>query len=199
LFRDAPEETTFSQQTNTLALLADAVPADEQKPMMERILSDRSLIQASFYFRFYVDEALRKSGLASRYVERLDPWREMIRNGLTATAETPEPSRSDSHAWSAHPNYHLLATVLGIRALSPGFRSVLVAPALGEMRWARGEVPHPRGSIKVEVRRVGKGGVEANIDLPQAVEGEFRWNERAVPLHPGANQVRCEGTCSTDR
>jgi alpha-L-rhamnosidase len=199
LFLDAPDEHTFSQQTNSLALLADAVPVDKQKLVMERILSDRSLTQASFYFRFYVDEALRKSGLAARYMERLDPWRDMIRNGLTATAETPEPSRSDSHAWSAHPNYHLLATVLGIRPLSPNFRTVVVAPALGEMRWARGEVPHPRGSIKVDLRRVGHAGVDAHIELPGDLPGEFRWNEGTVPLHPGANHVRCEATCSAGR
>jgi hypothetical protein len=197
LFLDAPEENSFSQQTNTLALLADAVSVAEQKPVMQRILSDSSLIQASFYFRFYVDEALWKSGLGDRYVERLGPWREMVRNGLTATAETPEPTRSDSHAWSAHPNYHLLASVLGIRPQSPGFRSVIVAPAFGEMRWMTGEVPHPQGSIKVQVRRLGKGGVEAHIELPKTVPGEFRWNERTVPLRPGPNLVRCEAVCSS--
>src|SRR6266851_3707029 len=33
------------------------------------------------------------------------PWREMVSLGLTTWAEQPEPTCSDSHAWSAHPNY----------------------------------------------------------------------------------------------
>ena len=37
----------------------------------------------------------------------------MLDLGLTTVPEKPEPTRSDSHAWSAHPNYGLLATVLG--------------------------------------------------------------------------------------
>ena len=36
----------------------------------------------------------------------------MLQLGLTTWAEKPEPTRSDSHAWSAHPNYGLLATII---------------------------------------------------------------------------------------
>ena len=89
---------------------------------MQHVLGDKDLVQASYYFRFYVDEALREAGLADLYVDRLAPWRQMIALGLTTTLETPEPSRSDSHAWSAHPNFHLLATVLGIRPASAACR-----------------------------------------------------------------------------
>jgi hypothetical protein len=119
----------------------------------------------------------------------------MIRNGLTATAETPDPSRSDSHAWSAHPNYHLLATVLGIRPGTPGFRSILVVPALGTLQRAAGEVPHAGGPIKVELQRVGPDGVDGRIELPVGFPGEFRWREQAVSLRSGINHVRCRQTC----
>ena len=63
---------------------------------MERVLSDTTLAQATYYFGFYVFEALRETGLADRYVERLAPWREMLALGLTSTPENPEPTRSDS-------------------------------------------------------------------------------------------------------
>jgi hypothetical protein len=138
---------------------------------------------------------MREAGLGDRYLERLEPWRAMIRNGLTATAETPDPSRSDSHAWSAHPNYHLLATVLGIRPGAPGFRSILVAPALGSLRSASGQVPHAGGPIKVQLQRVGSAGVDAHIEFPVGFPGEFRWRDQAVPLRSGANYVRCLKTC----
>ena len=142
----------YSQHTNVLAILADAVPAAERRALMERVLADTTLAQATYYFGFYVFEALRESGLADRYVERLAPWRQMLALGLTSTPENPEPTRSDTHAWAAHPNYGLLATVLGVRPASAGFRTVRIAPALGPLRRAEGRVPHPRGDIDVTAR-----------------------------------------------
>jgi alpha-L-rhamnosidase len=189
LFADSPQKKLFSQQTNALAVLVDALPTAARPALMERTLADSSLVQASFYFRFYVDEAMGKAGLAHRYLERLEPWREMIRMGLTTTPENPEPTRSDSHAWSAHPNYHLLATVLGVRPAAPGFRSVRVAPAAGAMRRVEGRVPHPSGTIEVRLERVGPAGIRGEISLPPGVGGVFEWGGRSIALRPGAQRV----------
>ena len=188
LFADSPERALYGQQANALAVLAGAVPVGQERAVMERVLGDKSLVQASFYFRFYVDEAMRVAGLADRYLERLEPWREMLRIGLTTTPENPEPTRSDSHAWSAHPNYHLLATVLGVRPAAPGFAAVIVAPALGPLERASGRVPHPAGTIEVRLERAGSG-VRGEVVLPPGVEGGFVWDGRRTVLRPGRNVV----------
>ena len=185
LFRDAPDSAAYSQQTNVLAILADAVPAAEQRALMERVLADSTLIPSSYYFSFYLMEALQKVGLGDRYVEQLAPWRTMLALGLTSAPEKPEPTRSDSHAWSAHPNYGLLATVLGVRPSSPGFRTVRIAPALGALQRASGRIPHPRGDVDVDLVRVGAKGLTATVSLPSAVTGRFDWNGRSEPLHGG--------------
>ena len=78
LFRDAPDTSAYSQQTNVLAVLADAVPITAQRGLMERVLADTTLTRASYYFSFYVWEALRKAGLGDRYIERLAPWQAML-------------------------------------------------------------------------------------------------------------------------
>ena len=78
------------------------------------MLDDPSLTQATYYFQFYLFRAHEEGGPGRRYLERLGPWRQMLDLGLTTWAETPEPTRSDSHAWSAHPNYDLLTTVAGV-------------------------------------------------------------------------------------
>lgn len=188
LFADTPERRQFSQQTNALAILSGA--ATQPRAVAERMLSDKSITQASYYFHFYVDEALHASGLADSYLGGLEPWREVLRLGLTTTLEEPEPSRSDSHAWSAHPNYHLLATVLGIRPAEPGFRSVTIAPALGELKRAAGTMPMPAGEIAVEFRRRGRTGLQGSVQLPPNVAGRFVWNGRTSPLQPGLNKVQ---------
>ncbi|TFI59247.1 alpha-L-rhamnosidase [Sphingomonas parva] len=188
LFADTPDKSLFSQQTNSLAVLVGAVPDGEQAAVMERVLADPSLVQASYYFRFYVDEALVRAGLGGRYLERLAPWREMIRLGLTTTPENPEPTRSDSHAWSAHPNYHLLASVLGVRPASPGFRTVRIAPALGPLRRVHGIVPHPAGPIELRLRRSG-GRLRGEVILPPGLSGRFEQDGQSVALRPGRQQV----------
>ncbi|HEX2779745.1 MAG TPA: alpha-L-rhamnosidase C-terminal domain-containing protein, partial [Gemmatimonadaceae bacterium] len=190
LFRDSPDSALYSQQTNVLAVLAHAVPASERKALMTRMLADTTLVRASYYFSFYLLEAMREAGLGDRYVEQLAPWRGMLALGLTTTLESAEPSRSDSHAWSAHPNYGLLATVLGVRPGSPGFRTVIVAPHLGPLTRAEGIVPHPRGDIAVALKREGAAGLRADITLPPEVRGTLAWRGRRVSLHPGRQTIR---------
>jgi len=189
LFRDALGSNAYSQQTNVLAILADAVPAAEQKALMERVLADTTLTRSTYYFSFYLLEALLKAGLGDRYIEQLAPWREMLRLGLTSTPENPEPTRSDSHAWAAHPNYGLLATVLGVRPASAGFRTVRIAPALGPLQWAEGRVPHPAGDIEVRFTRTGQRGLRAVVTLPPGLSGEFLWSGRRRALRPGRQEI----------
>jgi alpha-L-rhamnosidase len=185
LFRDTPDQRVYSQQTNTMAILVDAVPEAQQSELMQKILSDSTLTQATYYFGYYVLEALARAGLGDRYVEQLEPWRAMLALGLTTTPERPEPTRSDSHAWSAHPNYGLLATVLGVRPATPGFRTVRIAPHLGSLRHAEGRVPHPYGNIDVELVRTGDDGLTATVTLPAGRTGVFQWNGEQTPLQGG--------------
>jgi alpha-L-rhamnosidase len=192
LFRDAPDTSAYSQQTNVLAILVDAVPIAAQRTLMERVLSDTTLTPASYYFSFYVLEALRKAGLGDRYIEQLAPWQTMLRLGLTSAPENPEPTRSDTHAWAAHPNYGLLATVLGVRPSSPGFRTVRITPALGPLRRAEGRVPHPLGDIDVQLVREAGRGLRAEITLPRGLSGVLEWHGQRRRLREGRQVIRFE-------
>jgi len=190
LFRDSPDTISYSEQTNVLAILTDAVPKGMERSVMERVLADTTLAPASYYFSFYVLEALRKSGLADRYIEQLAPWQRMLALGLTSAPENPEPTRSDTHAWSAHPNYGLLATVLGVRPSSPGFRTVIIGRALGPLHHAEGRVPHPLGDIDVSFAREGNRGLRAEITLPPGLSGELLWEGKRRPLHGGRQVIQ---------
>jgi alpha-L-rhamnosidase len=171
------------------------VPTADRRPppasrLMEKVLSDKSLTPASYYFSFYLLEALRKAGLGDRYIEQLAPWQTMLKLGLTSAPENPEPTRSDTHAWAAHPNYGLLATVLGVRPSSPGFRTVSIAPALGPLHRAEGRVPHPLGDIDVQLVRVGARGLRADITLPRGLSGVLEWQGQRRQLRDGRQTIR---------
>jgi hypothetical protein len=189
VFRDAAETDDVSQQTNTMALLVGAVEEEEQAEFMHRILADTSMTQATYYYSYYVLEAWREAGLAHAYIDHLAPWQTMLNLGLTTTPEQPEPTRSDSHAWSAHPNYGLLATVLGIRPAEPGFRSVHIQPALGDLEFAEGVMPHEKGLIEVQLHRSAAGGIRAQITLPVGLTGTFEWEGHQTLLHSGTQEI----------
>jgi hypothetical protein len=190
LFRDTPAQQRYSQQANTMAVLVGAAPADRQRELMQRILADTALTRGTYYFGYYLLEALEVAGLGEGYVEQLAPWRAMLALGLTTTPERPDPTRSDSHAWSAHPNYGLLATVLGVRSAAPGFRSVRIAPHLGPLRHAEGTVPHPSGPIDVALDRHGEDGLTATVTLPAGLDGVFEWHGRREALRSGRQALK---------
>ncbi len=189
LFRDTPDQESYSQQANVLAVLTSTVPEEEKAGLMQRLLSDATLTRSTYYFSYYQLEALREAGLGDRYIEQLEPWRGMLDLGLTTVPETPEPTRSDSHAWSAHPNYGLLATVLGVRPAEPGFRSVRIAPHLGPLQRAEGRVPHPLGVIDVRLARSQDGGLRAEVTLPPGLGGVLAWSGKEIALRPGRQDV----------
>ncbi|MDH7460254.1 alpha-rhamnosidase [Chitinophagaceae bacterium 26-R-25] len=186
---NTPEMKTFSQHASIMGVLSGAIPSSQQKAVMQKVLTDESLSQATFFYRFYLNQALKKAGMGDAYYSQLTPWRNMLAMGLTTFAENPDPTRSDCHAWSASPNYDFLATICGIEPASFGFAKVKIEPHLGELQWANGVLPHPKGNLSVSLKRKGANGIDAAIDLPKGVTGDFIWNGKTVKLKEGRNTV----------
>lgn len=184
LFSDTPDKTSYSQHANIWAILTHLIPEAEEPAMIDRIVQDKSLIQATFYFRFYLMQALHQAGLGDRYMDELKPWFDMLDIGLTTFAEKPDPTRSDCHAWSASPNYDLLATVAGIRPAAPGFRSVSIRPAPGRLDQFDAVAAHPRGTIHVRYNRKSQEN-EFEITLPDMTPGQLIYQNKMYDLHPG--------------
>ncbi len=188
LISDDINRTSYSQHANIMGILSGAVPQEKQRALFEKLDTDLSLIQATFYYRFYLFRALKKVGLADRYTSMLKPWDDMLAIGLTTFAENPEPTRSDCHAWSASPNYDLIATVCGIEPAEPGFKTVKVEPHMGELDHIKGKVPHPKGIIQIELKKTRKG-IAGNVTLPENLYGTFIWQGQSIALKPGNNQL----------
>ncbi|CAN5452491.1 hypothetical protein BH09BAC4_BH09BAC4_19450 [soil metagenome] len=194
LFADTPDKNSFSQHANILAVLTDAVPAAQQAALVQKTMADRnggpdSLTQATFYFKFYLFEALKKTGLGDQFIAQLKPWRDMLAMGLTTFAENPEPTRSDCHAWSASPLYEFLSTTCGIRPGEPGFRAVRIEPFLGDLTTVDGKMPHPLGEIAVQFKKTPTGGLTGNVTLPANLTGTLRWKGKTMVLKGGKQAV----------
>jgi alpha-L-rhamnosidase len=200
LLGDTPAKNHFSQQANSLAVWLDVIPHDRQEAVMKKVLgvADGSAVggtkpmsPASYYFRFYVARAMVHAGLGDLYVPQLAPWRTMLTMGLSTWAETLEPTRSDSHAWSAHPTLDLMTIVAGIAPGAPGFKRVAITPHLGQLKDVAAAMPTPHGLVEVSYRK-GKDGWVAKITLPESISGSLDWHGRSIALHPGAQMLTLE-------
>lgn len=207
LLADTPAKNHFSQHANILAVWLDVIPKERQMLVMDKVLAvSEALGQnswpqyhlqydqyealpkmtlATYYFRFYLARAVDHVGMGDSYLQLLRPWRQMVELGLSTWAESPEPTRSDSHAWSAHPNFDLLTIVAGIRPESAGFGKVRIAPHLAGLRQLEAGMPTPRGMVQVRFTKE-----EAQVTLPAGMDGELDWGGKVVALHPGNQTVK---------
>ena len=196
LLADNPDGKIFSQQANILAVLYDVIAKDRQQEVLRKLLAIEpgttpdGVLSSSYYFRYYLARALDHAGLADAYLRSLGPWRKLLPLHFSTWPETPGDTRSDSHAWSAHPIYDMLTLVAGIEPASPGFASVRIAPHLGSLTSLNASFPHPQGDIKVEYHYSGasvKDGarLHALITLPGTLAGTFEFNGKTWPLKPG--------------
>jgi hypothetical protein len=200
LLADTPAQKHFSQHVNILGVWLDVIPAERQKDVLARILSRSDagftangevpeMTAATYYFRFYLARAVEHAGMGDEYLKLLGPWREMVALGLTTWAESPEPTRSDSHAWSSHPNYDFLRIVAGVRPASAGFGKLTIEPHLGTLKNVKAAMPIPQGIVETEYVR-GEKETVARIKLPEGVSGELVWKRRAQSLHPGEQELK---------
>lgn len=196
MFADTSARKQFSQQTNALAVMLGVAMPAQRASLIERILgfddrlplSDKNISEASYYFRFYLSRALESAHLGNRYLQTLTPWRDMMSAGLTTWAEEPEPSRSDSHAWSAHPNFDLLRIVAGIKPAKPRFAAVTIEPHPGSLESFKASYPHVLGTITVAMRRRGNLAF-FDVALPAGLPGSLRWKGYIYPLRTGTQHL----------
>ncbi|MBX2842698.1 MAG: glycoside hydrolase family 78 protein [Flammeovirgaceae bacterium] len=189
LIADTPDKTIFSQHANILAILTDAVPKEAISEAMEKTMYDTSIVQASFYFKFYLFQAMKKSGYGHKYLEQIKPWQEMVDIGLSTFSEKPDPTRSDCHAWSASPNYDFLALICGIESASPGFKTIKIAPNMGSLENIKGNIPHPNGELIVDLKK-SKKGLEGTVTLPTGISGTFEWEGKQMELKAGEQKIK---------
>jgi alpha-L-rhamnosidase len=194
LLADTPDQKSFSQQTNILGVLYDVIPKDHQQQVLKQMIAIEpgttpdGVLSASYYFRFYLARALDQAGIGDEYLDSIGPWRKLLPLHFSTWPEIPGDTRSDSHAWSAHPAYDFLTLVAGIKPASPGFATVRIAPHLGSLPSLTATYPHPQGEIKVDYQRQGSG-LKASITLPGTLTGSFEYNGKTIPLNPGVNRI----------
>jgi hypothetical protein len=170
----------ISQHTHTLAILLALKPethADIARDVLLKSAKSKrtKIITASPFFYAYVLQALASQGLLAEVIEIIhEKWGTFLDMGATTFHEMWNvTTESRCHAWSSSPLYHLTQIVLGVQPLNPGWTKLRIAPFPGNLEFARGVVPTPRGVLKVEWEKAGEDQLAVRLDIPDGLEVEF--------------------------
>lgn len=189
LFADDLAHEHFSEHAQCLAILSGLLNAQTLQKIGARLLSDENLSRTTIYFSHYLFEAFRVLERADALFQKLEMWFELKSRGFVTTFESPEPSRSDCHAWGAHPLFHFYSTLLGIRPTTAGFATLEIRPQFAHLNQLRGEMAHPNGFVKADFSRDGER-LSGTISLPPGARGTLHWNAQVQTLREGEQNVQ---------
>jgi hypothetical protein len=173
-----PEASVHAQ---TLALQLE-LKGINPKAMFEKILGPFIREEKTFpampsaYWITYVFSILDAQGFGKEIISYIKKyWTPMAEHGTTWEVFAPERAEASfSHAWSAHPLYHLMQIVGGVTQTGPGWSSVAFKPTFHGTH-SRTVIPTPRGSITSEWKKTGDtvrvqlklpAGIKARVHLP---------------------------------
>lgn len=180
LYANDLARTEFSEHAQCLALLSGAVPAERRERLVQGLLNAPDLNRTTVYFCHYLFETFAVLGRPDLILDRMALWFALPAQGLKTIIEHPEPTRSDCHAWGAHPLYHYFATFLGIRPTAPGFTRAEIRPQPGPLTWLKGSLPTPQGELRVSLED-GK----ATVHLPKGIAANLIHADKSRPLTAG--------------
>jgi len=192
IYADDPEKTYYDQRASVLAILCGAHSEKESKTLMQTLLDDTTHFdsEANLFYLFYLFEAMEKTSVGD-FTKELQPWKDIINMGMSGTPEKriEQHPRSEIHPWTAHPVHFYFSIVAGIKPTSAGFKTVEIAPNLGELKNLKTNYPTINGNISLDMSLDKKGRLNGQVVLPEGTTGEFKWLGNTFELKSGINDL----------
>ena len=189
LYKEGPDYEEYSQHAQIWAVLNGLAQGDKAKEIMNKVLTDTSLVPCSFVWQFYLFRALECAGMYEETEELWDLWKDLLAFDLTTIPEIPgKYTRSECHAWGALILHELPRKFLGVEPLEPGYNKISIRPMGLYLQELSGKIPTPHGNVSVKWSYKGnrfiiegKTPVPAYVFLPDGTEhyieaGAFAFN-----------------------
>lgn len=192
-----PSDKT-SVHSQTFAIMLDLMPEYHQNMMEKRILPflKREKLEVpipSTYWVSYVLGLAREKGYFKEVISYIKSmWAPMIKlSTCEEIFDSAYGESSCSHAWSAHPLFHLINTLGGIVQEADGWDTINFNPYfLTELQYVDVKVPTPYGTIESSWKRE-TGKLKVSLKLPQGI--------KAKVMIPGYQcEVESEFCCSLE-
>lgn len=176
--RFAKSDRLVDEHSEALYRVLQLFGGDSLDPWPAEALKVANAPECTYYFQYYKHLAMQPDD----YMALMEPWKEMIENGLSTFAETPEPTRSDCHAWSAHPILGFFELVAGVTSIAPGWATAKIAPKPGSLQRFDAQIAHPDGLLRVEFE-------DGRLSVETPVPAEMHWQGKVEMLVPGSHRV----------
>lgn len=154
----------ITRYANIFAIMYDMLNDDQKKKIIDNVILNKDIQKlVTPYAMFYELISLCKAKQHDKVISIIEVyWGGMIKLGATTFWELFDPTASNHlemynrpygkslcHAWSASPIYILGRYYLGVYPIKAGYEEFNVEPRLGDLEWIKGEVPTPKGNIKI--------------------------------------------------
>ena len=169
-----------SVHDQTLALLAEICTESTDKMVKKRMLPylKQEKLDApvpSAFWATYVFECMGELGYGKEVIDFIKTkWSPMLSTGTSWEGYewNEKAGGSCSHAWTAHPTFHFVNIIAGVRQTAAGWKSISYTPSfLESLDFAEAVVPTPLGEISTSWKKSGKN-VYATIKIPEAMSIE---------------------------
>lgn len=176
-FVDTDSSSHVSLHTNALALMFNAVTAEEAKLVISVLKEKR--IKCGVYFSFFLLKGLFNYGeieLAYDLMtcDDIHSWQTMLKDGATTCMEAwgldQKWNTSLCHPWASSPVYMIAAEVFGLKPAKPGWTKINFDPKIPKsMKSGSICINIPQGKLQVSFFK-NKGKAEFHIKTPKNIQ-----------------------------
>jgi alpha-L-rhamnosidase len=187
MYADDLAHSSYSEHGQVLSILTESLPEKIERMVAQGLLTDQELHRTTVYFSHYLFEAFGYLGRTDLILDRMSLWFDHLKTGMKTIMEQPEPTRSDCHAWGAHPLFHYVASFLGVRPKALGATELEIKPNLGGLEFFESSFPFGASSVSVRAT-AGDVGLELAIVLPEGLTATVIRGDQRVGLRGGAHE-----------
>lgn len=179
LFVDGNNTENQSLHANMFPLAFDLVPNECQEKIIS-FIKEKGMA-CSVYGAQYLLEGLFSASQEKFALSLLEStttrsWANMLYNDSSITFESwnlsINPGMDLNHAWGSAPVNLIARFVMGVRPLSPGFRSFIVKPQIGSLEFANTKIPTKHGAIHLSIVNK-KNYLDFNIHIPDGTTADI--------------------------
>lgn len=179
---DADFDWEATEHAEALFRVYQMMAGQTPEPWPDQALEQANAAQCTYYFSYYKHLAMCGAENPPDYMSLLQPWREQIENGLTTFAENPEPTRSDCHAWSAHPILGFFQIVAGVTSTAPSWTRARIRPNPGSLRRFVAKIAHPIDEFTVAYEN-------GRFDIVSPIPFTFELKSRVAEYEAGSYRI----------
>jgi len=184
---------TFGERTqvNTRAIIAGVATPDQEQAIYSQVLkpgspgwvkpasSNKPRIITPYYLYFMLPLYTKLEHSDDALLIARAYWGQMLDAGATSywegfypdwhiparIAKPPGFGGSSCHAWASGITSWLTEYLLGVRSTGPAWQTLDIVPDLAGLSWAAGDVPTPRGPIRVHAS-AHLGRLQIAVEIP---------------------------------